>query len=98
MPDDKLRLGGMALRNGLLVHGPTHWSAAIRNTLKLVNGNREQAVIDTVLSKHENELFLSGVKLPEAIVATGTDVHHCRHVVFHELFVDGIPMPGRQGR
>jgi uncharacterized protein YqhQ len=26
----KLRLGGMALRNGLLVHGPTHWSAAIR--------------------------------------------------------------------
>ncbi len=29
-PDDKLRLGGMALRNGLLVHGPTHWAAAIR--------------------------------------------------------------------
>jgi len=24
----KLRLGGMALRNGLLVHGPTHWAAA----------------------------------------------------------------------
>jgi uncharacterized protein YqhQ len=29
-PEDKLRLGGMALRNGLLVHGPTHWAAAIR--------------------------------------------------------------------
>jgi uncharacterized protein YqhQ len=28
--DDKLRLGGMALRNGLLVHGPTHWAAAVR--------------------------------------------------------------------
>ena len=27
---DKLRLGGMALRNGLLVHGPTHWAAAVR--------------------------------------------------------------------
>jgi len=27
----KLRLGGMALRNGLLVHGPTHWAAAIRS-------------------------------------------------------------------
>jgi uncharacterized protein YqhQ len=27
---EKLRLGGMALRNGLLVHGPTHWAAAIR--------------------------------------------------------------------
>jgi uncharacterized protein YqhQ len=33
VPEDKLRLGGMALRNGLLVHGPTHWAAAIR-TLK----------------------------------------------------------------
>jgi len=30
VPDDKLRLGGMALRNGLLVHGPTHWAAAVR--------------------------------------------------------------------
>ncbi|HYF25269.1 MAG TPA: DUF1385 domain-containing protein [Baekduia sp.] len=32
MPDepDKLRLGGMALRNGLLVHGPTSWAAAVR--------------------------------------------------------------------
>jgi len=28
--NDKLRLGGMALRNGLLVHGPEHWAAAIR--------------------------------------------------------------------
>jgi uncharacterized protein YqhQ len=30
MSDTKLRLGGMALRNGLLVHGPTHWAAAVR--------------------------------------------------------------------
>ena len=30
--DKKLRLGGMALRNGLLVHGPTHWAAAVRDT------------------------------------------------------------------
>ncbi len=28
---DKLRLGGMALRNGLLIHGPTHWAAAVRD-------------------------------------------------------------------
>ena len=27
---EKLRLGGMALRNGLLVHGPTHWAVAVR--------------------------------------------------------------------
>src|SRR6201999_2890388 len=26
----KLRLGGMALRNGLLAHGPTPWAAAVR--------------------------------------------------------------------
>lgn len=29
-PDKPLRLGGMALANGLLVHGPSHWSAAVR--------------------------------------------------------------------
>ncbi|MGH2905929.1 MAG: DUF1385 domain-containing protein [Solirubrobacterales bacterium] len=28
---DRLRLGGMALENGLLVYGPTHWSAAVRD-------------------------------------------------------------------
>jgi uncharacterized protein YqhQ len=27
---EKLRLGGMALQNGLLIHGPTHWAAAVR--------------------------------------------------------------------
>ena len=27
---EKIRLGGMALRNGLLIHGPTHWAAAVR--------------------------------------------------------------------
>ncbi len=27
---DKLRLGGMALRNGLLIHGPTSWAVAAR--------------------------------------------------------------------
>jgi uncharacterized protein YqhQ len=30
MTGKKLRLGGMALANGLLVHGPTHWAAAVR--------------------------------------------------------------------
>ncbi len=28
--EEKLRLGGMALRNGLLVHRPTHWAATVR--------------------------------------------------------------------
>ena len=29
-PEPPLRLGGMALRNGLLIHGPTAWAAAAR--------------------------------------------------------------------
>ena len=29
--DQVLRLGGMALRNGLLIHGPTSWAAAARD-------------------------------------------------------------------
>ena len=28
---EMMRLGGMALRNGLLIHGPTHWAVAARN-------------------------------------------------------------------
>ncbi len=39
----KLRLGGMALRNGLLVHGPTHWAAAVRRrdgTIEAASGRK----------------------------------------------------------
>jgi uncharacterized protein YqhQ len=30
MPEEKVRLGGMALQNGVLVHGPTAWACAVR--------------------------------------------------------------------
>jgi uncharacterized protein YqhQ len=43
MTEDKLRLGGMALRNGLLVHGPSHWAAAVRapdGTVKVASGRK----------------------------------------------------------
>jgi uncharacterized protein YqhQ len=43
VPEDKLRLGGMALRNGLLVHGPTHWAAAVRTdggVVKVASGRK----------------------------------------------------------
>ncbi len=43
VPADKLRLGGMALRNGLLVHGPTHWAAAVRTRsgeVKVASGRK----------------------------------------------------------
>jgi uncharacterized protein YqhQ len=44
-PPEKLRLGGMALRNGLLVHGPTHWAAAVRTTdgtIKVASGRKPE--------------------------------------------------------
>jgi len=40
-PEPKLRLGGMALRNGLLIHGPTAWAAAARapdGTIEVASG------------------------------------------------------------
>ena len=30
MREEKIRLGGMALSNGVLVHGPTAWACAVR--------------------------------------------------------------------
>jgi uncharacterized protein YqhQ len=43
--EERLRLGGMALRNGLLVHGPEHWAAAVRTDageLKVASGRKPQ--------------------------------------------------------
>ena len=43
MIEPKLRLGGMALRNGLLVHGPTRWAAAVRaedGSLRVASGRK----------------------------------------------------------
>jgi len=39
----KVRLGGMALRNGLLVHGPGHWAVAVRTpdgAIKVESGEK----------------------------------------------------------
>ncbi len=51
-PDKKLRLGGMALANGLLVHGPTHWAAAVRTKdgqIKTATGRKPRLrVVDNV--------------------------------------------------
>ena len=41
---DKLRLGGMALQNGVLVHGPTSWGAAVRlpdGSIKAASGRKQ---------------------------------------------------------
>jgi uncharacterized protein YqhQ len=42
---DKLRLGGMALANGVLVHGPTSWGAAVRapdGTIRAASGRKRR--------------------------------------------------------
>src|SRR5918911_3587153 len=42
---EKIRLGGMALRNGLLVHGPAHWAAAVRTAdgeVKVASGPKPE--------------------------------------------------------
>ncbi len=49
---EKLRLGGMALPNGVLVHGPTSWACAIR----LPDGRLEVAA--------EPKRFVSGERTP----------------------------------
>jgi uncharacterized protein YqhQ len=43
MSDEKLRLGGMALRNGLALFGPTSWAAAVRTadgSIRVASGPR----------------------------------------------------------
>src|SRR6266508_2884590 len=43
MADEKIRLGGMALQNGVLVHGPTAWAVAVRTgegELRVTSGTK----------------------------------------------------------
>jgi uncharacterized protein YqhQ len=66
-PEHKLRLGGMALGNGLLVHGPTHWAAAVRDSsgqIEVASGPKPELAA----SATERIPGLRGVtKLAEAI-------------------------------
>jgi uncharacterized protein YqhQ len=62
--DEPLRLGGMALANGVLVHGPTSWAAAVR----LADGSMKVAGEYKKLRANDVELpFLRGpLRLVEA--------------------------------
>ena len=43
MTDAPIRLGGMALRNGILVHSLEHWAAAVRpadREVKVASGRK----------------------------------------------------------
>lgn len=61
---EKLRLGGMALQNGVLVHGPTTWGAAVRlpdGTVKTAYGKKPRIALG------ESVPFVRGpVRLAEA--------------------------------
>ncbi len=62
--DEKLRLGGMALANGVLVHGPTCWACAVRTddgTVKVVA--RRKRVLG---SKLKSPLVRGPARLAEA--------------------------------
>src|ERR1700709_943677 len=62
----KLRLGGMALRNGLLVHGPTHWAAAVRRddgTIHAASGRKPR-----VKGVEQSAGVRGGVRLGGAIL------------------------------
>jgi uncharacterized protein YqhQ len=65
MSDEKIRLGGMALPNGVLVHGPTSWACAIRND----DGEIEVAsAAKTFRASNVNRPFLRGpARLAEAM-------------------------------
>ena len=61
----KLRLGGMALRNGVLVHGPTSWACAVRlpdGSISVVS-ERKLLIGNTI----QNPLFRGPARLLEAL-------------------------------
>jgi uncharacterized protein YqhQ len=62
---DKIRLGGMALRNGVLVHGPTAWGCAVRlpdGSVK-VAAERKRALA----SRIQHPLLRGPARLAEAV-------------------------------
>ena len=73
-----IRLGGMAIANGVLVHGPAHWACAIRTDggdLKLASGRKPFRAADVRSRVLQGPLKLAEVfallpavrrKLPEA--------------------------------
>ena len=62
---DHVRLGGMALSNGVLVHGPEHWACAVRDdagAIRLASGRKP------VISRDVKSPFLRGpVKMAEML-------------------------------
>ena len=65
MGDEKIRLGGMALANGVLVHGPHAWACAIRRedgTIKVASARKRLQA-----SRVRNPLLRGPARLLEAL-------------------------------
>jgi uncharacterized protein YqhQ len=65
MSDEKVRLGGMALPNGVLVHGPTAWACAIRRgdgTLEVASARKR-----LLASRVTSPLVRGPARLAEAL-------------------------------
>src|SRR3954468_15317106 len=63
--EEKIRLGGMALQNGVLVHGPTSWACAVRlpdGTLR-VAAERKRLIGNRI----ENPFLRGPARLLEAL-------------------------------
>src|SRR3989440_2291432 len=65
MASEKIRLGGMALQNGVLVHGPTAWAAAVRTAsgeLKVAAAKKR-----VLASRLDRPLLRGPARLVEAV-------------------------------
>ena len=103
MSDEKLRLGGMALQNGVLVHGPTAWAVAVRTPqgeLKVASGKKavRGAEVTSPLLRGparliDAMLLLPRIRraLPEARLAFE------RPVVLGSMLVSGIAVHALRG-
>jgi uncharacterized protein YqhQ len=70
MSDDKVRLGGMALANGVLVHGPNAWACAVRlpdGTLRVESARKRfrAAEVESPLLRGPAKLAEVFMLLPE---------------------------------
>ena len=66
MTDDKIRLGGMALLNGVLVHGPNAWACAIRTDdgeLKVAGEIKPAKIDERTIAAYLDEPGLPDVDL-----------------------------------
>jgi uncharacterized protein YqhQ len=67
MAVDKVRLGGMALANGVLVHGPTSWACAVRTSageVKVASGEKRLLQTDRPLLRGPARLLEALLVLP----------------------------------